>query len=249
MADYDYSVSRTSSSITEQTAIQGKSPDQMGMDEFFKLLVAQMTNQDMMNPEGNTEFIAQMAQFSALQGVKTVQENQMASYAVSYAGKDVTVAHINESTGKLETIKGTVERVTFYDGAPQVVVNGKTYPLHEIMEVNSEASAQKEQSAGNSLSLVAGYIGKQVTVTDTTDPLNPENVTGIVTSVTLIGGKPYVIVDGKEYPYTAITAVGEEELYNDETDTGNETGTGNEGSSNTDNNTGNGAGTEFDTDE
>ncbi len=34
----------------------------------------------------DTEFIAQMAQFSSLQGMKTLQEYQLQSYAVSYAG-------------------------------------------------------------------------------------------------------------------------------------------------------------------
>lgn len=195
--------------ITTSTAIQGKSANEMGMDEFFTLLVAQMTNQDMMNPEGNTEFIAQMAQFSALQGVKTIQEYQLSNYAVSYTGKNVTIAHINESTGDLETVSGVVEKVNFYDGSPKVVVNGTSYPLHEVMEVNSNNAAQNEQNAGSALNLVASYIGKTVTVTDASDPANPKDVTGVVSSVTLKGGKPYVIVNGKEYVYTSITSVGE----------------------------------------
>lgn len=206
----DFAISRESS-ITEKTAITGKSADQMGMEDFFKLLVAQMTNQDMNDPQSSTEYIAQMAQFASLQGMNAIQENQTASYAVSYSGKEVTIAHVNESTGNLDTVKGIVEKVTFYDGKPQVVVNGTKYPIHEIMEVNTDITSQKEQSAGNSLNLVSGYIGKTVTVTDTSDPDNPQNVTGTVTSVTLKGGKPYVIVNGNEYAYTAITSVGEEE--------------------------------------
>lgn len=216
----------TSDGVTAKNAIVGKSADQMDMNDFFKLLTAQMTNQDFMDPQSNTEYIAQMAQFTTLQGMQTIQEYQLSNYAVSYTGKDVTIA-TTDTNGDLQTIKGTVEKVTFYDGEPQVMVNGKSYPLYQIMEVGTDVTATNAQNAGNSLNLVAGYIGKTVTVTDTSNPEFPKDVTGEVTSVTLKGGVPYVIVGGKEYAYTAITSVGTESETNTNTGTttGTETGT------------------------
>lgn len=106
------------------------------MNDFMTLLVAQMTNQDMMNPVSNTEFIAQMAQFSSLQGINTLQEYFLSNYAVSYAGKHVVIATQNQATGALEEIRGHVEKVTFYEGSPMVYVNGKAYPLHQVMEIS-----------------------------------------------------------------------------------------------------------------
>ena len=40
----------------------------LGKDAFLTMLVTQMKNQDPLNPVENTEFTAQLAQFSSLEG-------------------------------------------------------------------------------------------------------------------------------------------------------------------------------------
>jgi flagellar basal-body rod modification protein FlgD len=42
-------------------------PRQLGQGDFLKLLVTQLKNQDPLNPTDNTEFVAQLAQFSQLE--------------------------------------------------------------------------------------------------------------------------------------------------------------------------------------
>ena len=50
---------------TDAPAAQGTGPaGGIGKDEFLKLLVGQLRNQNPMNPLGDQEFIAQMAAFS-----------------------------------------------------------------------------------------------------------------------------------------------------------------------------------------
>lgn len=50
-----------------------KSADEaMGKDAFLKLLVTQLENQDPLNPTENTEFVAQLAQFSSLEGIQNL---------------------------------------------------------------------------------------------------------------------------------------------------------------------------------
>ncbi len=198
------------SKLNSHSVIQGKGADQMDMDDFFNLLVAQMTNQDMMNPTADTEYIAQMAQFTTLRGIQVIQEYQLSSYASSYAGKTVAIAHTGES-GNLTRTEGVVESVTFYDGEPKVVVNGVSYPLYSVMEVKSAGSSGSTgESNSNPLTPgeAAAYIGKTVTVNYTDDDDNEIEVEGKVTAVkTGKNGQTLLVIDGNEYPVSAITAV------------------------------------------
>ena len=47
----------------------------LGSDAFLKLLVVQLQNQDPTSPQSNTEFIAQLAQFSALEQLASINQS------------------------------------------------------------------------------------------------------------------------------------------------------------------------------
>jgi len=48
--------------------------DSMGSDAFLKLLVVQLQNQDPTSPQSNTEFIAQLATFSSLEQLTSINK-------------------------------------------------------------------------------------------------------------------------------------------------------------------------------
>ena len=48
---------------------------ELGKNEFLKLLVTQMNNQDPLSPQENGEFIAQLAQFSTVEGIETLNSS------------------------------------------------------------------------------------------------------------------------------------------------------------------------------
>lgn len=104
------------------------------MQDFLNLLVAQITNQDVMNPMDNTEFIAQMAQFSSLQAMSDLTELAMQAQATSLIGKNVVVADYN-NYGQLEVYEGIVQRVTLHGGKAKLYVDDKEYDYSNVMEI------------------------------------------------------------------------------------------------------------------
>lgn len=125
-------VSGASSASSASSTNQSNSV--LTMNDFFSLMVAQLKNQDMYNTVDDTQFIAQMAQFSMVQALADLSELSMTSYGVSLIGKEATIAQIADD-GTVKSVKGIVESVNFYNGSTQVVVDGKSYALSSVMSV------------------------------------------------------------------------------------------------------------------
>jgi len=111
----------------------------LSMQDFLQLLAAQLSNQDVMNPTNDTDFIAQMAQFTSLQTMQSMTEVIYAQYGASMVGKDVTVAGYN-ADGSVFSDEGTVDSVQFSNGSCTLTVNGKEYDLSAVMTVKTSPS-------------------------------------------------------------------------------------------------------------
>lgn len=120
-----------------------KENESLDMKDFLNLLVAQMTNQDAMNPMDNTEFIAQMAQFSSLQAMTDLTEMSMQGQATSLIGKNVVVADYN-AQGVLEVQEGTVQKVTIHSGETKLYVNDIEYDYSNVMEIKQIEQQEPE---------------------------------------------------------------------------------------------------------
>lgn len=128
-----YTNNASSVGSTSDLKVQAKD-ESLDMKDFLNLLVAQMTNQDAMNPMDNTEFISQMAQFSSLQAMTDLSEISMQGQATSLIGKNVVVASYNNQ-GVLEVQEGPVQRVTIHSGETKLYVNDVEYDYSNVMEI------------------------------------------------------------------------------------------------------------------
>ena len=107
-------------------------------DDFLKILITQLTHQDPTEPMKDTEFVAQMAQFSTLEQMSNMN-TEMAkvfnlisrSQALAILGKRVEITE-----GSLE-ITGIVEKVTGGD-YPQLFVDGRYYDYANVKSVINE---------------------------------------------------------------------------------------------------------------
>ena len=110
----------------------------LSQDDFLKLLVVQMKSQDPLNPKQDTEFIAQMTQFSALEQSKAMQKDiaglrgdQELLQADALIGRSVTLYD-----GKAGVAAGVVSSVEVVDGTPKIVVNGKQYTMNQVLSIS-----------------------------------------------------------------------------------------------------------------
>ena len=90
----------TSASTTEtpaSTATAKKDP--LGKDTFLQLLVTQLQHQDPLQPQDNSEFLAQLAQFSSLENLQQIKEDMTALRSlVETASSPVTTTGSQTST-------------------------------------------------------------------------------------------------------------------------------------------------------
>ena len=110
----------------------------MGRDEFLKLLLTQLANQDPTSPIEDREFIAQMAQFSSLEQMTNMANDfsrlariLMGNEATSVLGKSV------ELFDGENLVQGPVQAVLRED-VPRILVNGNFYHWDQVTMVFNE---------------------------------------------------------------------------------------------------------------
>ncbi|MDF2820723.1 MAG: flagellar hook capping protein [Clostridiales bacterium] len=109
----------------------------LGKDAFLQLLVTQLKYQDPLDPASNEEFLAQMAQFSALEQMQNLNTSFDKYQAFTMIGKNVLVK-ITDSTGKETLSTGKVDAVQMISGTPYLSVNGSSIPLSSVQAVMDE---------------------------------------------------------------------------------------------------------------
>ena len=121
----------------------------LGKDAFLQLLVSQLQNQDPLEPTSNDEFVAQLAQFSTLEGIEEMNEN-LVGLAVLQQGNALLSQLTDSSTliGKSvryipsdggTELSGVVDSVKVDEGFATLNIGGRDIPLGNILEVEGDA--------------------------------------------------------------------------------------------------------------
>jgi len=166
----------TPSTASSTNALTGAAGGALGKSEFLQLLVQEMTNQDPLKPADNTQFIAQLAQFSTLEqmqnmndGFTKLQNSSQANQATALLslgqtknadGTVIPIHAVSSTTG--QTVDGPVDKIILNsDGTVSVDVNnGTTVNLGDILSIGgSSASTTTGTTTGHgTLAMLANAL-------------------------------------------------------------------------------------------
>ena len=164
-----------------------KANDDLGKDAFLQLLVTQLQNQDPLNPQDNSSYIAELAQFSSLEQMTNMVSNlENLSKVVDNIDTSVLVGQLSSMIGKQidwvettneadadgnptthkETLTGIVSGVTIVEGNPSIVVekDGQKYFV-EIANIGHVYDAPTEENASANSAQRPGHIEQSATDT------------------------------------------------------------------------------------
>lgn len=163
------------------------SGDYLDFDSYLKLLVAQMSNQDFNNPMDDSEVLAQMAQYSMLEGIKNMTLQSSISYASSLVGKTVTVCD------KEQYLTGVVDSISIDKNKAYLVIDGNKIEASKVTDiVDPKKYSDLEKLIGQTAVI---EVDEETTIK------------GEITHVLFMKGEGYVAVNGKAYKLSDVTQI------------------------------------------
>lgn len=130
---------------------------ELGKDEFLKLLMAQIKNQDPLDPMDDKEFISQMTTFSSLEQMMNMNEsiqqlvkNQSVSPVIQYShmiGKEVSYYKLDEESGDIlepkEIVTSQVKAISEKEGFAVIeLINDQKIYTDEVLRVTTPETSE-----------------------------------------------------------------------------------------------------------
>ncbi|MGO4274374.1 flagellar hook capping FlgD N-terminal domain-containing protein [Paenibacillus sp. TAF58] len=113
----------------------------LGKDDFLKILITQLQNQDPTQPLQDKEFIAQMAQFTSVEQLTNMAGEmklmrQSLGFVSGLIGKSITWTEIDSSGASVEK-SGVVDSISFKDGNQYANVKGVEISLDKLKKIEN----------------------------------------------------------------------------------------------------------------
>ncbi|MEN6625623.1 MAG: flagellar hook capping FlgD N-terminal domain-containing protein [Candidatus Sumerlaeia bacterium] len=211
------------SASTQKTTTTESASDGLGKNDFLQLMIAQLQNQDPLDPADATEYTSQLCQYSSLEQLINANDNietltssiesGSRTSAASYIGREVTVSG-NQVTLDNGTASGAnfvlasdaeTVSVNVYDGNNELV---DTVSLGDLDSGTHTFTWDGKKSSGAAASdgtytfkvVATGSDGTSVTVAPT--------FTGTVDSIEFENGNTMLNIGGGSWPVSSVVSIG-----------------------------------------
>jgi flagellar basal-body rod modification protein FlgD len=148
LANSSKTATKTTDSLSSATS-SATGSQSLGKDSFLQLLVTQLKNQNPLDPQDNSAFVAQLAQFSSLEGITTLNDSVTAissSYkssqalqASSLVGRSVVVQTGSAYVDTTKSMTGTAVIPSSVAGAT-VTITDKDGNAVKTIDLGSQAA-------------------------------------------------------------------------------------------------------------
>ena len=217
--------------FAEESLYTDKTTQDLGLDNFLKMFLAQIEHQDPLNPMEGSEFSAQLAQFSSLEqlfdvnknleSLKSVQDQYSHFQALDFIGKEIVAEGNMLSLEQGETATGSFTLNETAD-CTAVIFDSNGYPIKDIPMGTLEPGQHPfewDGSDGSGTMKEPGIYEFEITATTVEGQILPveTQITGRVTRVNLEGSSTLLYVGEIPLNITQIIDIKEPEPAGEET--------------------------------
>ncbi len=193
-----------------QNTAEVREPDQdLGKDAFMSLLVTQLQYQDPLNPMDNSEMLAQLAQFTALEQMMNVALSTNKQTAFGLVDEVVEYVYQDPDSGQIQYLLGKVEAAKVSGDDVFLVIDGKDIEMSAIQQVISQDNITSGMTPYETIGKTIQAVINQLDAT--TGALEQVILEGEVLEVRIKNGESFVVVgtgdNAVEIPFESVQTI------------------------------------------
>jgi flagellar basal-body rod modification protein FlgD len=201
---------------TTATSTTSTAKNTLGKDAFMKMMIAQLQNQDPLNPMDGTAFVAQLAQFSSLEQLQNLNNvmTSLPTYLGNFSNAQMVNLIGNEVTaaGNVINVSGSSAKISYR--LPSDIQSGaiKIYDSNGSLVDTVKIGSQKtglQSTIWNCSKQGSGNYTYEVSATDKTgaEVTVDKLISGAVTGVSFKNGSAYLTINGQQVAFSDVVAI------------------------------------------
>lgn len=212
-------------SITTQNAIStatstatstSTAKNALGKDAFMQMLIAQLKNQDPLNPMDGTQFVAQLAQFSSLEQLTNLNTTMgsLPAYLGNFSNAQMANLIGNEATakGNIIAVSGSSAKITYQLPSDIQSATIKIYDSKGSLVDTVKIGSQKtglQNATWNCSNQNAGNYTYEISAVDKNGAAIgvDKMISGKITGVSFKNGSSYLTINGQDVAFTNVVAI------------------------------------------